>query len=102
MTFLRRVFLIAAAAAVAALAQPGSLDRYVAQRDPVYAWKVVTTLPGNGTRTDVGAVYPAFGPAHGYSTTLTAARGAHTVCAYAINVGAGTNRLLGCRSVTVP
>lgn len=37
----------------AASAQQTALDRYVAAKDPVYAWKVVTTLPGNGTRTDV-------------------------------------------------
>ena len=44
---------LVAAVAASAAAQTNALDRYVAQRDPVYAWKVVTTLPGNGTRTDV-------------------------------------------------
>jgi PhoPQ-activated pathogenicity-related protein len=30
-----------------------SLDRFVARKDAVYSWKVVSTMPGNGTRTDV-------------------------------------------------
>ncbi len=34
-------------------AQPTALDRYVAQRDPVYSWKLVHTLPGDGYRTHV-------------------------------------------------
>ncbi len=38
---------------IASSAQQTALDRYVAHKDPVYAWKVVTTLPGNGVRTDV-------------------------------------------------
>jgi len=40
-------------AAGVALAQQTALDRYVAKRDPVYSWKVVTTLPGDGVRTDI-------------------------------------------------
>jgi hypothetical protein len=39
---------------------------------------------------------------HGYAGTVELAPGRHTVCTYAINVGAGTsNTHLGCRSVTV-
>jgi len=30
-----------------------ALDRYVAAKDPVYAWKLVKTIPGEGFRTDV-------------------------------------------------
>lgn len=33
--------------------QQTSLDRYVAQRDPVYGWKLVRTIPGDGYRTHV-------------------------------------------------
>lgn len=53
------------------------------------------------TRTDVGDAYPAYGSEHGYSVALPAAPGTHRVCAYAINVGPGSNALLGCRTVTV-
>ena len=43
------VFLLAGLAA----AQPTALDKYVEQRDPVYAWKLVTTLTGEGYKTYV-------------------------------------------------
>ena len=33
--------------------QPTALDRYVAQKDPVYAWKLVRTIPGSGYQTHV-------------------------------------------------
>ena len=53
------------------------------------------------SRSDVGAVFPAYGPGHGYSATVLAGvpPGA-TVCAYGINVGIGDNVLLGCKVVT--
>jgi PhoPQ-activated pathogenicity-related protein len=38
---------------IAAGAEQTALDRYVAQRDSVYAWKVVNTIPGEGFRTYV-------------------------------------------------
>jgi GH25 family lysozyme M1 (1,4-beta-N-acetylmuramidase) len=58
------------------------------------------TLAG-GARPDVAAAYPGFGAAHGYSFTAPVGPGAHTVCAYAINAGAGNaNTQLGCRTLT--
>jgi PhoPQ-activated pathogenicity-related protein len=39
--------------AIAASAQDTALDRYVAQRDSVYAWKLAGTIPGEGYRTYV-------------------------------------------------
>ena len=51
-------------------------------------------------RPDVGQVYPAAGPNHGYSITVPLSPGEHTVCTYAINVGSGTvNTPLGCTTV---
>ncbi|WP_329106082.1 fibronectin type III domain-containing protein [Micromonospora sp. NBC_01699] len=59
------------------------------------------TVNAAGSRADVAAVYPAYGAAHGYDLTLPAGPGAHTVCVYGINVGAGTvNTQLGCGTVT--
>ncbi len=52
-------------------------------------------------RPDVGAVFPAAGPNHGYSLTMATTPGSHTVCLYAINTGPGTSRPLGCRAVNV-
>jgi|GEM_PF-2248904 len=57
---------------------------------------VQTTLP----RGDINAHFHATGN-HGYSKTLMLANGTNNVCAYAINVGAGNNTKLGCRTVTL-
>lgn len=55
------------------------------------------------SRPDVAAVYPGSGPLHGYAVTVPAGPGTHSVCAWAINAGAGTvNPLLGCRTVRIP
>lgn len=59
--------------------------------------------PAAQTRTDVAAVYPAYGSAHGYQLAVPVTRGSYQVCAYGIDtVAPGTNSLLGCRSVSVP
>jgi hypothetical protein len=57
---------------------------------------VQTTLP----RGDINSHFHASGN-HGYSKTLMLANGTNTVCAYAINVGAGNNTKLGCRTVSL-
>ncbi|MHB8300129.1 MAG: hypothetical protein ACYDDW_16560, partial [Dermatophilaceae bacterium] len=56
----------------------------------------------NQPRPDVAAAYPATGPNHGYTLTMAATPGLHTVCLYAINTGPGTSSPLGCRTVSVP
>jgi spore germination protein YaaH len=59
-------------------------------------------LTADQQRPDVGAAFAQYGAAHGYSATIAATSGPHTVCVYAINAGYGTtNPQLGCRSVTV-
>lgn len=56
-----------------------------------------------GLRADVSRVHPAFsGRTVAYRHTVPAAGGVRRVCTYGINVGAGGNALLGCRSVSVP
>jgi hypothetical protein len=49
----------------------------------------------------VGAFFRGYGNPHGFAATLNATPGVHNVCVYAINVGAGSNSLIACRSVTV-
>ncbi|BDZ65793.1 hypothetical protein GCM10025877_27310 [Agromyces mangrovi Wang et al. 2018] len=51
-----------------------------------------------------GALLPAgYGTAHGFSASLAGyAPGVHRVCAYAIDVGAGSNRRIGCEDVQMP
>ena len=53
-------------------------------------------------RGDLSAVFPLYGPAHGFSGWLPAAAGPNSICAVATNIGAGENTLLGCRSIVVP
>ncbi|MFN8050865.1 MAG: peptidoglycan recognition protein [Acidimicrobiales bacterium] len=62
--------------------------------------KALTTT-ASGNRPDVGAVYPSAGAAHGWTVDVPLTPNVrHEVCAFAINVGAGTvNTLLGCRAV---
>jgi len=53
---MRKLFAVAAGALLLAAApaeQQTALDRYVGRRDPVYAWKVVGEVPGEGYRTHV-------------------------------------------------
>ncbi|MFD2090351.1 N-acetylmuramoyl-L-alanine amidase [Blastococcus deserti] len=54
-------------------------------------------------RPDIAATLPPeAGPGHGFSKTIKITSGWHTICAYGINVGTGTeDPLLGCRVVYV-
>jgi hypothetical protein len=65
------------------------------------------SLTAGSYRPDVAAAYPSYGAYRGYDGVLPARHGAHTVCAYAINVtppGASPagNPLLGCRDYNTP
>ena len=56
----------------------------------------------DGSRPDVAAVHPGVGNDHGLDVSFeTGKRGSQPVCLYAINVGGGTNVLLGCKTVTI-
>jgi hypothetical protein len=55
----------------------------------------------NGSRSDLAAVFPAYGGNHGFDVTVGGlATGTHEVCVYGINAAStsGQNRLLACRS----
>jgi hypothetical protein len=53
-------------------------------------------------RPDVAAAYPGVGENHGLDVTFeTAKLGTQLVCLYAINVGPGSNVLVGCNTVTI-
>ncbi len=55
-----------------------------------------------GYRPDVGSAYPGVGDNHGFDFTFETSKvGSLPVCVYAINIGAGGNVLLGCRTVAV-
>ena len=113
---------VGAAAPASASAPVGSLDAVSATGrtvtasgwtfDPDVPWPAtdvhiyvdgtfVSAVPAGESRPDVAAKYPAAGGNHGYTWTAEVPPGAHTVCAYGIDLGPGSNRRLGCRPVTV-
>jgi hypothetical protein len=60
------------------------------------------TVAGRGRR-DVAATFPEAGPKHGFDLSLaTVKSGRQRVCAYALNVSSGEDRLLGCKGATIP
>ena len=63
---------------------------------------ITKDLTANTSRSDVPYTYPWASASAGFDSVLTLAAGTHQICASAINVGAGTNKSLGCRSATVP
>jgi len=60
-----------------------------------------TTVRSGWPRPDVAAFYPTFSGQRGFVAGVSMKRGRHTVCVTALNVGAGANTSLGCRSVVV-
>ncbi|MET4583515.1 hypothetical protein ABIE21_003041 [Conyzicola nivalis] len=68
----------------------------------VYVDSASVAVNANIQRSDIAAAFPAYGGAHGFSTTVPASPGPHQVCAFAINLGVGGNTALGCVQVTVP
>ncbi|MEB0286825.1 hypothetical protein QN355_09715 [Cryobacterium sp. 10S3] len=61
-----------------------------------------TVLQANSPSTASLGTYPASGSNHGFGGVIPAAGGPATVCVYAVNIGAGSNTTLGCRTVVVP
>jgi hypothetical protein len=66
--------------------------------------RTVTTLTAN-TASTTNTQYPGYGDNHGFSTwtfTGNPAKGNHSVCAVAMNVGGGSNTTLGCYTYYTP
>jgi len=57
----------------------------------------VATVSADVARPDVDTAY-GVGATHGFDGTVPAAEGSHTVCVTAVDVGAGSDTDLGCRS----
>lgn len=67
----------------------------------VYVGDTGIPLVADKDRPDVGSAYPSAGSRHGFDARIAvSAPGPTNACVYAINVGAGANKLLGCRTVT--
>jgi hypothetical protein len=73
---------------------------------PVHVYvdgQLVAGVAATESRPDVGAAFPVYGAAHGFSAIVALPAGKHTVCAWALNVAAaGGNPEVGCKTVTVP
>lgn len=61
----------------------------------------VASATARADRGELAATYPGFGTQHGFEVRIELAAGTHTVCVAMNNVGAGVNRTLPCRTVTV-
>jgi Rv2525c-like, glycoside hydrolase-like domain len=54
-------------------------------------------------RRDVGLAYPEAGSRHGFDLSLpTVKSGRQRICAYAVDVEPGADKLLGCKGATIP
>jgi hypothetical protein len=71
-----------------------TVDAYVDGR-PTARWTTTAARP------DVARSYPTIGAHPGFRNSLALSPGGHDVCVYAINVGPGSPRGLGCRPVVV-
>ena len=57
----------------------------------------------NQSRPDVALSHKLAGPNHGFDGTLvTIKSGPEPICVYAVNLALGGNRLLGCKTTTIP
>ncbi len=63
--------------------------------------ELATSAVADRPRPDVGVAYRGQGDRHGFDVTIPATLGTKEVCVYAVNVGGGTNPLLGCDTVRV-
>lgn len=73
--------------------------------DPTYAWIDVSGLGmpvvAGLRRPDIALVYPGVGADHGFSLSVARPPGEYVVCAYAVNLGVGRDRPIGCQRVRV-
>ena len=65
----------------------------------VYADGQGVAIRGHGAERPAAAAFDGAGSDHAFGVTVALPSGRHKVCGYGINVGAGGNALLGCRSV---
>lgn len=61
----------------------------------------VATALTTGVRKDVARRHPGLAPQTGFTVSVTVVPGSHTVCVDVVNVGAGADATLACRTVTV-
>jgi hypothetical protein len=81
-----------------------SINVYVGGREGQKGVEAYELGPiANLNRPDVAASHTIAGPAHGFDTSIvTVKSGPEPICVYAVNVALGGNRLLGCKTTTIP
>ncbi len=62
---------------------------------------VAHAVLANQNRPDVGRVHRVSGPIHGFDASFAVPQWKHTVCVTAVNVGLGSNKDLGCKTVSL-
>lgn len=67
----------------------------------VYVGNQAVAEKASDNRPDVARFYPAYGANHGFSNSQVVTPGTKNVCVYGINVAAGSNVLLSCKTITV-
>ncbi|MGO2748042.1 hypothetical protein [Microbacterium sp.] len=67
----------------------------------IYVDSTSAAYMADKARNDVGAAFPAAGPIHGFGERIEMSSGAHQICVYAINNGAGGHSFLGCKEVVI-
>ena len=83
---------------------PLSIRAYVGGRaDTPGAVEYELGAVANQVRLDVGARFRTAGSGHGFDLAFPIVKsGAQPICLYALNTGGGADRLLGCRTATIP
>ena len=82
-------------------ADPDDLDAHLDLRvvvDGTRTQRWVADQPWDPVRD----LMPGAGNDHGWGSTFEVGPGVHTICVYAVNVGAGADTNLGCRTLEVP
>ncbi len=87
-----------------ALAAPVSLRAYLGGKQGQSGASPYELGPVAGQqRPDLLALHPAAGTAHGFDASFpVVGSGRQRVCVYALDIGPGSDKLLGCRTVGVP
>jgi len=67
----------------------------------VKAGSVTKTIKADQKRSDVARVHPSAGTHRGFTATIALPGGKHQVCLTALNEGWGSDKDLGCKTVTV-
>ena len=81
----------------------GAIPVHVYVGGPAGVGTFAQAVDANLPRADIGAIFPQYGPDHGFDFTMPPPPGdTTTVCVHAINVDEGTSVLLRCAAISNP